>query len=76
MDKLRDLYDAPMDARRNEGREAVPFHKFATLVREQVRALQERHPGDHVWFRVTRQAGQVNFTARAGMPLVDDDHDG
>ena len=36
MDKLRDLYDALMDARRDEGHEAVPFHKFASLVREQV----------------------------------------
>jgi hypothetical protein len=76
MAKLRDLYDALMDARRDEGHEVVPFHRFATLVREQVKALQDRHPGDQVWFRVTRQAGKVNLTARAVRPPADDDHGG
>ena len=65
MDKLRDLYDAVMQARRDDGRDAVPFHKFATLVRDQVQALRERHPGDEVWFRVTRHDGKVNLTAQA-----------
>jgi hypothetical protein len=73
MEKLRDLYDALMEARRDEGREAVPFHKFATMVREQVRTLQDRHPGDEVWFRVTRQAGRVSLTARAVRPAASDD---
>lgn len=76
MDKLRDLYDALMDARRDEGHDAVPFHKFATMVREQVRTLQARHPGDEVWFRVTRQAGKVSLTARAVRPPADDDDGG
>jgi hypothetical protein len=76
MDKLRDLYDALMDARRGEGHDAVPFHKFATMVREQVRNLQDRHPGDEVWFRVTRQAGKVSLTARAVRPPAGDDDGG
>lgn len=76
MDKLRELYDALMEARRDEGHAAVPFHKFAALVREQVRTLQDRHPGDEVWLRVTRQAGKVNLTARAVRPPADDDHRG
>jgi hypothetical protein len=64
-DQLHDLYDAVMDARRKDGQDVVPFHKFATLVRDQARALQERHPGDQVWFRVTRREGRVNLSARA-----------
>ena len=64
-EKLHDLYEALMEARREEGHDVVPFHKFASLVREQVRTLQERHPGDEVWFRVTRREGKVNLTARA-----------
>jgi hypothetical protein len=35
------------------------------MVREQVRTLRERHPGDQVWFRVTRIDGRVNLTAQA-----------
>ena len=76
MDKLRDLYDALMDARRDEGHDAVPFHKFASMVREQVRTLQDKHPGDEVWFRVTRQAGKVSLTARAVRPPAGDDDGG
>ncbi|WP_396623751.1 MXAN_5187 C-terminal domain-containing protein [Luteitalea sp.] len=64
-DKLRTLYEALMEARRDEGREVVPFHRFADMVREQVRTLRERHPGDQVWFRVTRIDGRVNLTAQA-----------
>jgi hypothetical protein len=65
MDKLRELYEALMQARRDDGQQAVPFHKFASLVRDQVRGLQERHPGDEIRFLVTRQEGKVHLTARA-----------
>lgn len=65
MDKLHDLYDALMDARRDSGHDVVPFHRFAGMVREQVQALQARHPGDQVWFRVTRRDGKVALSARA-----------
>jgi hypothetical protein len=65
LDKLRELYDALMQARREEGRAAVPFHKFASLVKDQVQTLQARHPGDQVWFRVTRRDGKVSLAARA-----------
>lgn len=64
-DKLHDLYEAMMEVRRAEGQDAVPFHKFASLVREQVRALQERHPGDEVRFKVTRREGKAHLTAQA-----------
>lgn len=75
MDKLRDFYDAVMQARRDDGHDAVPFHKFATLVRDQVRTLRERHPGDEVWFRVTRHDGKVNLTAQAVKPAGGEDPD-
>jgi hypothetical protein len=75
MDKLRDLYEALMQARRDGGQDVVPFHKFASLVRDQVKLLKERHPGDQLWFRVTRQAGKVNLTARAVKPAGDPDPD-
>ena len=36
MDKLHDLYDRLVDARREMGEEGIPFHKFAELVKGQV----------------------------------------
>ncbi len=75
MDKLRDLYDALMQARREDGQDVVPFHKFATLVRDQVKSLQERHPDDEVWFRVTRQAGKLHLSARAMKASAREDSD-
>ncbi|MCC6163104.1 MAG: hypothetical protein IT182_07120 [Acidobacteria bacterium] len=64
-DKLHELYEALMQARREEGLDVVPFHRFAGLVRDQMRVLQERHPGDEVRFLVTRHDGKVGLTARA-----------
>lgn len=64
-DTLHDLYDALMQARRDMGQDVVPFHRFAMLVQDQVRALQDRHPGDAVSFRVSLREGRVNLTARA-----------
>lgn len=66
LDKLRDLYDALMDARRDSGHDAVPFHRFADLVKRQVAAIQERHHSSEVSFRVVVQAGRVSFKARPG----------
>lgn len=64
LDKLRDLYDAVAEARREVGEEAVPFHKFAELVKSQVKKL--KHSGTpEVAFRVAVKAGKVSFTARA-----------
>ena len=64
MDKLHGLYDALAEARREIGEEAVPFHKFADLVKNQVNKLTaEGHT--EVAFRVAVKDGKVNFTARA-----------
>ena len=41
MDKLTDLYDSLAEARREVGEDAVPFHKFAELVKNQVKKLRQ-----------------------------------
>ena len=40
MDKLHELYDSLAEARRTVGEDAVPFHKFAELVKTQVKKLK------------------------------------
>jgi hypothetical protein len=66
IDKFRDLYDALMDARRQAGHDAVPFHRFAELVKRQVSELQQRHQTSEVSFRVVLEDGKVSFRARPG----------
>ena len=64
MDKLHDLYDSLVEARRTVGEDAVPFHKFAELVKTQVKKLKGGG-NPEVAFRVAVKDGKVNFTARA-----------
>jgi hypothetical protein len=64
MDKLHELYDSLLEARRAVGEQAVPFHKFADLVKGQVKKLKSSG-GDEVAFRVAVKDGKVNFTAKA-----------
>jgi hypothetical protein len=64
MNKLHDLYDSLVTARREVGAEAVPFHKFAELVKNQVEKLKASGSAE-VAFRVAVKDGKVNFTARA-----------
>jgi hypothetical protein len=64
MDKLHDLYDSLVEARRTVGEEAVPFHKFAELVKTQVKKLKTGG-NPEVAFRVAVKDGKVNLTARA-----------
>jgi hypothetical protein len=63
MDKLHELYNSLVEARREIGEPAVPFHKFTDLVKSQVKKLQESGTGE-VAFRVSVKDGKVNFTAR------------
>ena len=63
-DKLHDLYDSLVEARRSIGEDALPFHKFADLVKTQVKKLRE-NGSPEVSFRVAVKDGKVNFTARA-----------
>ena len=63
IDKLHELYDRLSDARRDLGESQVPFHRFASLVRDQVTAIRQ-HGAPEVAFRVAVQDGKVAFTAR------------
>ena len=62
-DKLHDLYESLAEARHEVGLDPVPFHKFAELVKSQVKKLGE--DGAEVAFRVAIKDGKVSFTARA-----------
>jgi hypothetical protein len=64
VDKLQNLYDSLVEARRDVGEEAVSFDRFAELVREQVQKLKAKG-GVEVAFRIAVKDGKVNFTARA-----------
>ena len=70
MDKLTELYESLAEARRDVGEEAPPFHKFAELVKNQVKKLREGGAPE-VAFRVSVKDGKVAFTAR-GMKGVSD----
>jgi hypothetical protein len=63
MDKLHELHTSLVEARREVGQDAVPFHKFAELVKAQVQKLTPS--GGEVAFRVAVKDGKVTFTARA-----------
>lgn len=63
MDKLHALYDSLMDARRTNGEDVVPFHKFAALVKNQVTKLRDAGNAE-VAFRVAVKDGKVAFTVR------------
>jgi hypothetical protein len=64
IDKLTELYESLSEARREVGEEAVPFHKFADLVKNQVKKLRDTGSAE-VAFRVAVKDGKVNLTARA-----------
>ena len=63
LDKLHELYERLTDVRRDLGESQVPFHRFASLVREQVTTIQKRGAPE-VAFRVAVQEGKIAFTAR------------
>ena len=64
MDKLHDLYDSLAEARRQAGQDAIPFHRFADLIKTQVGTMKEKGSAE-VAFRVAVKEGKVSFTARA-----------
>ena len=63
IDKLTELYESLAEARREVGEEAPPFHRFADLVKNQVKKLRESGSPE-VAFRVAVKDGKVSFTAR------------
>jgi len=63
MDRVHELYESLAEARREQGQEAVPFHRFVDLVKQQVTKM--RGSGDaEVAFRVMVKDGKVTLTAR------------
>jgi len=64
MDKLQDLYESLTEARREVGEDAIPFHKFADLIKTQVSQMKEKGSPE-VAFRVAMKDGKVAVTARA-----------
>ena len=64
MDKVHELYDNLAEMRRQAGQDAIPFHKFADLVKTQVTQMKEKGTAE-VAFRVAMKDGKVAFTARA-----------
>jgi hypothetical protein len=64
IDKLTELYESLAEARRAIGEDAPPFHKFADLVKNQVKKLKQGGSPE-VAFRVAVKDGKVSFTARA-----------
>ncbi len=64
IDKLTELYESLAEARREVGEEAPPFHKFADLVKNQVKKLKQGGSPE-IAFRVAVKDGKVSFTARA-----------
>ncbi len=64
IDKLTELYESLAEARREVGEEAVPFHRFAELIKSQVKKLRDAGSPE-VAFRVAVKGGKVNLTARA-----------
>ncbi len=69
IEKVRDLYERLMEARREVGEEAVPFHKFVNLLRDQVGRLRKAGSPE-VAFRVAVKQGKVSFTARGLKGIV------
>ena len=63
IDKLTELYESLAEARREVGEDAPPFHKFADLVKNQVKQLRQKGSPE-VAFRVAVKDGKVSFTAR------------
>ena len=64
LDKLTELYESLSEARREAGEDQVPFHKFAEVVKGQVKKLRDSGSAE-VAFRVAVKDGKVAFTARA-----------
>jgi hypothetical protein len=72
IDKLTELYESLAEARREVGEVAPPFHKFADLVKSQVKKLKQAGTSE-VAFRVAVKDGKVSFTARGLKGAGEDD---
>ena len=70
MDKLQELHTSLTEARRKAGQDAIPFQKFADLIKTQVATMKQKGTAE-VAFRVAVKDGKVTFTAR-GMKNSDE----
>jgi hypothetical protein len=71
MDKLQELHTSLTEARRKAGQDAIPFQKFAELIKTQVTTMKQKGTAE-VAFRVAVKDGKVTFTAR-GLKTQSDD---
>ena len=63
LDKVRELHKSLTAARRSAGQDAIPFQKFADLIKSQVSSMKEKG-NPEVAFRVAMKDGKVTFTAK------------
>ena len=63
LDRVQGLYEKLSQARKETGQEAIPFHKFAEMVKTQVGALKAKGSNE-VAFRIAVKDGKVALTAR------------
>jgi hypothetical protein len=63
LDRVQGLYEKLAEARKETGQEAIPFHKFAEMVKTQVGALKAKGSNE-VAFRIAVKDGKVALTAR------------
>jgi len=71
LDRLHELYERLADVRRDMGESQLPFHRFAALVRDQVKHIRKRGAPE-VAFRVAVQDGKIAFTARGLVGFTED----
>jgi hypothetical protein len=64
VDKVQTLFEEVVSARREAGQEAIPYGRFADLVKTQVGAFKAKGC-EEVAFRVALKSGKVALTARA-----------
>ncbi|HZM62488.1 MAG TPA: hypothetical protein VFB85_21935, partial [Vicinamibacterales bacterium] len=58
-----ELHKSLTAARRSAGQDAIPFQKFADLIKSQVSSMKEKG-NPEVAFRVAMKDGKVTFTAK------------
>ena len=68
---MPEMYERLADVRRDLGESQIPFHRFASLVRDQVTNIRKRGAPE-VAFRVAVQDGKIAFTARGLIGFADD----
>ena len=63
LERVQSLYEKLAEARQAAGQEAIPFPKFAEMVKSQVGAIKAKGSNE-VAFRIAVKDGKVALTAR------------